>query len=186
MKMTTDALIIRDPYNFFASRLKKRNQLSGIKDFDVIVKFWKDIAKEAIRLEEDPEPSKMVLNYNRWFSDKKYRQLLSEKLCGTFDDSAKRVVSSIGGGSSFDDTGFNGSLTIQDVFSKWKKLFQLDTYRKFDKYLKMLKGAEEMKVLERWKVVKDSEMEKIIIDEEISTFSQILFGDYKSPITTTK
>ncbi len=175
-----DAIIIRDPYNFLASRLKRREQLTGIKDIDTIVKFWKDIAQEAIRLEENPEPSKIVFNYNRWFSDKKYRRQLSHKLGGTFDDSSTKVVSSIGGGSSFDGLNFSGDLKNSDIFSKWKKLFQLDTYYKLDKYLKMLQGAKKMKVLERWKEVDDSEMQKILLDQEITTFSQILFGDVTS------
>ena len=173
-----DILIVRDPYNFFASRLKKLNQLTGIKDIDKIILFWKELAQEAIEVEQNPKSSKLVINYNRWFSEKGYRQQLCKRLGGNFSDQSIKRVSSIGGGSSFDKKNFNGTLAFKDIFPNWKKFFQFNTYKKIDKYWKRFRGAQQMKVLERWKdFEEDPQMRRILEDREICYLSQKLFGE---------
>jgi hypothetical protein len=175
---TIDVIVIRDPYNFLASRLKKLDQLTGIKDIDTIVAFWKELAREAIVVEQHPENSRVVVNYNRWFSDKDYRQHLCKRFYGNFSDYSLRRVPRSGGGSSFDEKTFDGNLSVRDVLHKWNKLLQLRTYRKVGSYLKRLQGARQMKVLERWREMKqDRRLVKLLEDRELIQLSRKIFGE---------
>jgi hypothetical protein len=173
-----EAIVIRDPYNFFASRLKKLDSLTGIKDIETIVSFWKELAREAIAIEKNPEDSRVVINYNRWFSDKDYRQHLSKRFSGVFSDASLQRVSGLGGGSSFDEKTFDKSLSVRDIVRKWDKFFQPSTYRKVGSYLKKLRGAKQMKVLERWQEMKqDPRLAKLLEDRELLHLSREIFGE---------
>ncbi|MEB3230907.1 MAG: hypothetical protein VKJ64_07860 [Leptolyngbyaceae bacterium] len=176
-----DILIVRDPYNFFASRLKRIDGLTGVKDIGFIINSLKEIMREAIQIEADPNGTNLVIKYNQWFSDKQYRKSLSEQLGGKFDDSSLDQVSSVGGGSSFDGTRFNSKkkLKLQDLWHKREKLLRPETYQRLRDYWDrlFLNGARDMKVMERWKNIEDERMEKILTDPDIAELSKQLFGD---------
>ncbi|MDB9315767.1 hypothetical protein PN462_21820 [Spirulina sp. CS-785/01] len=123
----------------------------------------------------------MVFNYNQWFKSKAYRQQLCQDLGGQFNDNATKEVSSRGGGSSFDKTDFDGSLQLQDLFRKWRKLLQPATYTKLGHYWKKFQGGRQMKVLERWKSIDDPQMQKVFDDPEIAELSKQLFGEILKP-----
>jgi hypothetical protein len=147
-------LILRDPFNLFASRLKREeNQISNLHLLTVdserktLIKLWKSHAKIFANETCLPEEKLILVNYNRWFSEKDYRKELAEKLNLEFNDSTINEVLPIGGGSSFDGLEKNNS-------------------------------AENMKVLERWTHYKDNELfVEIFKDNELLELSQKIFGE---------
>ena len=173
-----DVLILRDPANNFASRLKRLEKLTGVKDIPTIVAFWKELARAALAAEERNDPNTIVVRYNRWFSDKRYRQELSRRLGGIFSDASLRQVSAIGGGSSFDKTALSADLTPADVFKKWRKLFNPATYTRIPSYWRRLRGAREMKVMDRWREFEeDPRLTAVLADAELQELSRLVFGE---------
>lgn len=174
-----DVMIIRDPFNCFSSRfrmLRTTGPHSGLADRTLIVRNWKAMARKAIALRDAPEPNKIVVSYNRWVTDRNYRQELSRKLNGTFDDSSMESTPNFGGGSSFQ----LAPLTPRMIISQRKKLLDPWRYRRLGHYLKRLVAprAAEMKVFERWKLfVADEDFKRALRDDEIRQLSEELFGE---------
>jgi hypothetical protein len=172
-----DVIILRDPANNFASRLKKLDKLTGVKDLPTIVRFWKELARAALAVEERRDRNTLIVRYNSWFSDKRYRQELSARLGGTFSDASLRQVSAIGGGSSFDKTERSADLAPTDVFRYWRKLLKPATYTRIPSYVRRLRGARDMKVMERWREFDDDERLRAMLDDaELMELAQRLFG----------
>jgi len=101
-----EILVLRDPYNLFASRKK----IADNPDFysplgwtsQEAIDIWKEHAREFLNTD------KITVNFNKWFSDVCYRKQLSEKLNLCYKDKGLNVISSFGGGSSFDGTRKKG------------------------------------------------------------------------------
>ena len=113
-----NVMILRDPYNFLASRFKRRFPRMG-KDMDV--KKWKTHAREYSRrtiLLDDP----ILVNFNRWFSSKDYRKTLTSKLGIPFTDAGLNDVPSYGGGSSFDSRNYDGNAQKMKVLKRYASL----------------------------------------------------------------
>ncbi|MGH9163191.1 MAG: hypothetical protein ACRD2X_24785 [Vicinamibacteraceae bacterium] len=171
-----DVIILRDPFNFFASRLKKLNALTGVKHPDVIRQDWKSLAAEALHAHQGATHDTLFLNYNRWFRDKAHRRQLSSRLRGTFSDASLTHVPGLGGGSSFDA----GRLTWGVIRARWRKLLEPRVYLRLAHYWNRLfaPDGEQMKVLERWKTLQDDiSYQKIFADRELFELSQRLFGE---------
>lgn len=149
-----DVIIVRDPYNLFASRLKQETDINkdGIslktdQQRDILINLWKQYAKEYLDETHILQNNKVPISYNRWAHDKEYRKELADKLNLNFTDATINQVLSVGGGSSFD-------LTSKD------------------------NNAKQMKVLERWKFYQDDELFKNIFkDNEINELSNRIFGE---------
>jgi len=135
-------VLLRDPYNLFASRMKWYTH-DDDRYFNpkFITYLWVDYAKFVL---SKPENVIIVL-YNKFFSDAGYRRELSDKLDGRFDDTPINFINSKSGGSSFDGTAFLGS-------------------------------AQNMKVLERWKVYKNNKNYRSLFTDEIKDLSNQIFG----------
>ena len=111
-----DVLILRDPFNLFASRLKQgfvATRASGA----TMVDLWLAYAKAFIG-ENHPLQNPIFVNYNRWFTEKAYRQKLAAQLGLTFSDAGLEQVTAFGGGSSFEGTRVSGQSL--DVTNRWR------------------------------------------------------------------
>lgn len=100
-----DVLVIRDPFNCIASRLKlleSRGPMGGATDMERVVANWKRLAARAIAFMANPDPGTVVARFNQWVADQRYREELSRLLGGRYTDSSMRRMSRFGGGSSFD------------------------------------------------------------------------------------
>jgi hypothetical protein len=173
-----DMLILRDPANFFASRLERLDRLSGIKDVPTIVAFWKELARAAIAALERDDPETVVVLYNRWFADRGYRRALTRRLGGRFSDATLGKVPSFGGGSSFDRRTCDGDLTAADLVRHWRKFLRPGTYARLGSYWKRFRGARRMAVMERWREREhDERLQSILADPELIELSTCLFGD---------
>lgn len=179
-KHRLDIIILRDPFNFFASRLKKHDSLPGVvRDLDVTRSNWKVLATHVLAEDANPMGNTLFVNYNRWFSDKQYRRDLSARLLGSFSDASLSAVSGFGGGSSFDSTDYS-RLTWRAILRKWRKAFDPKAYTRLRKQWSRVvaPGAQNMKVLERWQELReDSTYRKIFADRELLELAQRLFGD---------
>lgn len=174
-----DLLIIRDPFNFLASRLKLlqvRGAQGGVSDKELIIKNWKILAREALMLAQDPKPGKLVASYNRWAVDLAYRQNLSQQLIGTFSDSSMQKAAQFGGGSSFQDSD---KLTASMILRHWKKLFDLRRYVRLGHYWKRFRAPDNKnKLFERWKYfATDENFRNLVLDSEVLELSEKLFGE---------
>lgn len=151
-----DILILRDPYNYFASRLKLeemglydpniRAKLTNKKARDALIILWLQYAKEFLGQTAYLKNNKVVINFDKWVSDKSYRQGLAKKLNLKFSDAMMNKLTRSGPGSSFDK-------------------------------LKYANDGGKMKVLERWKVMKDFPFYRDIFkSKEIVELGEKIFG----------
>lgn len=172
-----DILVLRDAFNFFASRLKRLEKIAGIKDIREIANNWKTLAEEAVKRGEKKEAGKLFINYNEWFTSKKYREGLSSLLEGEFNDASLDEVTNFGGGSSFDRAAAYPKLTLKELRRDWVNLLKPKRLLFYFKRMKSPKGRE-MKVLDRWKLFRDDQVFKDIFrDKEIVELSNRLFGE---------
>jgi len=135
---TFKVIVLRDIYNLFASRLKrkgsrclndkryenKREDLVGKYAVDV----WKEHAGEFIK-----KSDYICINFNKWFSDVNYRKKVSGKLELDFNDKGKNIVANIGEGSSFDKTRFNNKANQMKVLERYKEFENDESYKAFFK-----------------------------------------------------
>lgn len=147
-------LVMRDPFNNFAS--KYRWAVNGTKwtpETEWITRalpgLWKSYAKEFVGLTNFMPAPKVFLNYNRWFTDDKYRDEMASRLELVSTDQGLSEVAKWGPntwGDSFDNMDFDGR-------------------------------ALEMKVLERWRCFADDPVFKDLFrDSELLSLSEKIFG----------
>lgn len=129
-------LILRDPFNFFASRMKWVGEedritldFSGTLEKRVLIGLWKSYAREYLRQTHYLNNEVIAVNYNRWFSDKNYRAELAQELGLDFTDKGFAEVPAVGGGSSFDKMEFDGCANEMRVFDRWRAFVSDPTYR---------------------------------------------------------
>lgn len=117
-------LILRDPYNLFASRFKMGAELSP----PVARKMWKQHAREALG-DTRKVKGKVVVLYNRWSAEKAYRRSIAEDLGLEFTDAGANHVPQTMGGSSFDGTAFDGRAAEMPTRERWKAYADDPAYR---------------------------------------------------------
>ena len=176
-----DLLILRDPFNFFASRLKILNHLPGVKDPDWIAESWKELARTALQWREKRSPDQIFVSYNQWFDGESYRKEISSHLDITHDEMSMEYVLPFGGGSSFDKEVYrHPRITPRMMLRKWTKFFDPRKYLQLGYYWRRLRApsAREMKVLERWRHFEnDLTYREILSDKELQELSRELFGE---------
>lgn len=173
-----NVLVLRDAFNFFASRIKKLDALTGTKDLDAIRETWKLLARRALRMSRDFAGDEFWISYNAWVSDQEYRRRLSTRLFGEFSDASLDYVSGHGGGSSFDAD--HGRLSLRVIRRKWRRLLDPKVYLHTGRYLRrlaMAKDGRSMKVLDRWhEMRREAAYCQLFRDRELLELSERLFG----------
>ena len=132
-----NVIVLRDPYNQFASRLQweiVRPHLKGTQLTKKGTKQWISHAKEYLGITSYLD-NKILINYNEWFTEIEYRKNISKQLGLSFKNNIS-AVPKFGGGSSFDLKRFNGKGSEMKVLERWKY------YRNDRRYLKLLKNKE--------------------------------------------
>ncbi|MEZ5583588.1 MAG: hypothetical protein R3F37_13335 [Candidatus Competibacteraceae bacterium] len=150
-----DVLILRDPFNLLASKLKwaygivDRPSKPTIEDVRKARDLWKVYAREYLG-ETSFLRDRVNISYNHWFAERDYRDHLAAEF------------------------GFeNRDMGVREV-AKWGPTLSQDS---FDG-LKYEGRAQEMKVLERWKAyVDDPIYREFMADEELHWLSREIFGE---------
>lgn len=157
-----DILILRDPFNMFASLYKGQLQTNSKnycktypKNRESITQLWLNYAKEFLGETNYLQQNRVMVNYNQWVSNLEYRKNISQQLNLEFSDAGFNVVKNYGGGSSFDGTNFNDKANKMDVLNRWqefvddkeyKKMFDEEIIEYSQKIFGYIEGTEALKM----------------------------------------
>lgn len=112
-----DVLILRDPYNLFASRRRLSYQFVTDR---TAVRIWKQHARAFLGESPFLVPDAVRIRYNDWVHDRGYRRHVADRLGLSFTDAGIDRVARSAGGSSFDGTRYEGRATEMAVFDRWR------------------------------------------------------------------
>jgi hypothetical protein len=119
-------IIIRDPLNLFASRIKRNTNRIFFND------YFLSLYQQHFNLMKSMD----YINYNQWLHDKNYLLKLKKEF-NLFDIKKINKISKFGIGSSFD--GFNKNPEEMDFNMRWKSLNDED--------LKKIKKSLDLEIL---------------------------------------
>lgn len=138
-----DIIIMRDPFNLFASRLKSGMVNVRSKKLTA-VDLWIQYAREFLNETNYLKHNKICINYNRWFADLEYRKQLANQLEIKFSDAGMDRVVSLGGGSSFDGQYMDGAASGMAVLDRWKNFLDDPDYRRIFKNQTLLEYSKKI------------------------------------------
>lgn len=138
-----DILIIRDPFNLLASRLKS-NMMDVKAPNQTVINLWIAYAREYLGETQYLKNHKVCINYNRWTMDVDYRRQLAGKLKLEFSDAGINEVKAQGGGSSFEGKAFDGQAGKMDVHNRWKYYAEDPLYRQLLNNRELLEYSERI------------------------------------------
>ncbi len=137
-----EVLILRDPFNLFASLLKS-NRINA-ENRDYLVDTYKQYAREFIGQTKILKLPKICINYNKWVRSQEYRYAIAQKLGIKISGDAYTKVPSEGGGSSFDNQKFNINANQMPIFERWKNYKSNSFYRDIFKDQELCQLSEEI------------------------------------------
>jgi hypothetical protein len=145
-KFKNYVLVLRSPWNQLASILawKKRWYL---KNKDRFIHGWLNSANEYLGITHFLPKPKIFINFDEWFVNKQYRQLISEKMNIKFSDRGLNIVLPMGygkKGSSFDKMTYMNKAQNMNVLNRWKKYYD----NKIE-FRDVLKSNKELKTLSK-------------------------------------
>jgi hypothetical protein len=122
-----DVLLLRDPFNLFASRLRRRESMMPIASS---LRIWKQHAREHVGarrryLRHDP----VLLSYNRWFASAGYRASVARRLGLRGGGAPLQQVADCLGGSSFDGAAYDGRASEMRVLERWREMMHDPAFR---------------------------------------------------------
>jgi hypothetical protein len=115
-----DLLVLRDPLNLFASRLRSGYTGARRNDRYNQTDLWLTYAEEYLGKTQSLGPSKVPVSYNQWCTDEAYRKNLARCLGLQFSDAGFNEVPVYGGGSSFEGRKKNGQASDMNTRDRWK------------------------------------------------------------------
>jgi hypothetical protein len=124
---TVNVLVLRDPRNLFASRIRMAGRLdvpcfrTDRTSMQRFIDLWKSQARECLGMTEVLR-NKTCIYYNAWYASEAYRRRISDRLRFTFTDEGFNHVSDEGGGSSFDGMAFHGKGSQMNVLNRYVEL----------------------------------------------------------------
>jgi hypothetical protein len=112
----TKVLILRDPFNLFASWYnwdrKNGQKFRNDKVYqEEIVALWKDNARLFLKWKNEDSSSKIAFNFYKWNHSPEYRVELSKKMGIAISSEKIDKTPQYGGGSSFNDTTSKSSVS---------------------------------------------------------------------------
>lgn len=145
-----DVLILRDPFNLFASRLKtSRNKPLYYSSGLEIQHLYLTYLKEYLGITNFLNNKKVCINYNKWKDSEEYRKLIAKQLKINFTDKGLQEVSSIGGGSSFDRLTYKNQGTFMLTDQRWKDFSNSRYFNNLFKDKELLALSKEVFELEK-------------------------------------
>lgn len=133
------ALIMRDPFNWLASYMKKKwgvnNQL-----LTLYMEYLREFTGETNHLKD-----KVCVNYNQWFVDREYRKSITKQLgFNELIDTYLDYVPKEGGGSSFDRFKYRNAARKMDVLNRWQTFKDNERYHKWLKWPGLIEKSKEV------------------------------------------
>ncbi len=131
---TIQVIILRDPYNWFASWVVSGRKWKGQRlesESPSFIARWKAQAREILGETHHLNGTLIPILYNKWVFSLHYRMKCAVKMgMGQEDIGALRVVPT-GGGSTWDSKDFDGRANEMKVFDRWQSVEEDDLYRKY-------------------------------------------------------
>lgn len=139
-------LVVRDPFNWVASSLKKGGNLKRLSETwqSTAMEYEKWFCASMSRLDMYKQQMKQiigkidligrdyqVIKYNDWFCDRDYRREITNRLEIPFTDSGLNHVPNYGNGSSFDERNKHGEAQKMDVLNRWRHYEDSDVFWEF-------------------------------------------------------
>ncbi len=123
-----DVLILRDPFNLLASRIKSNK--SSLTDGTALeaIQFWKSYAREFLGETQFLIHNKLCINFNKWHYDAQYREEIAKHLNLEFTDAGRERVRDYGGGSSFDGRQLDGQASQLKILNRWELFEDVDWF----------------------------------------------------------
>lgn len=127
-------LVIRNPYNHYASVLKwKRNRILG--NPSNFKRAWMAMAKEAKAVPTSIDGNSIAICFDDWVSNPKLREDIAVNELGLqFNDRRINTVMKIGigraWGSSFDGMTKNGQAQTMAVTERWRDVCSDENFQK--------------------------------------------------------
>ncbi len=118
-RQRVDVLLLRDPFNLFASRLRLGIDRHGHR---TAARIWNQHAREFLGLRRLLRPARVLVSYNRWATEPDYRRAVAEALGLTFSDAGRQDVPAVAAGSSFDGRAFHRRAAQMQVTERWRWL----------------------------------------------------------------
>lgn len=149
-----DVLILRDPFNLFASRLKTSSKYNRNKPLYYsggleIQHLYLTYLKEYLGITNFLNNKKVCINYNKWKDSEEYRKLIASQLKINFTDKGLQEVSSIGGGSSFDQLNYKTQGAFMLTDQRWKDFSNSKSFNSLFKNQELLILSKEVFELEK-------------------------------------
>jgi hypothetical protein len=144
-----DIIVLRDPYNLFASKIYnwRANSPRRLKQFDKKIDIWKEKARKVL------ENKCCFINFNKWFVDIEYRkEILSyfPENVFTFTDEGKEDMPTRHGRSSFNGKEYHGKASQMNILYRYKDMLDDPLMKKIiaDKEIKELSDQIFGKIIE--------------------------------------
>jgi hypothetical protein len=122
----TDVVVLRDPYNLFASRHRLNAELLPARQ---ALRVWKQHARAHLATSPRLERPVVVANFNRWAGSRVYRAELARRLGIEFTDAGRDEIAPCAGGSSFDGFDFQDAARHMDVAARWRHYVRVSDFR---------------------------------------------------------
>jgi hypothetical protein len=145
-RTVVNVVIIRDPFNLFASRFgfaNSANRHPMETHGDMVSNLWKLHARECLGRTRHLGPDTVVVKYNQWFTDCVYREQIARRLGLAFTDEGLNDVPGVdlpksafprfGCGSSFDNQRYHGKAQEMGVLTRWRRFGNDARYRRLFK-----------------------------------------------------
>lgn len=141
-------LLVRDPYNLFASRIRKSSLVDNPayatgpgEMFDRAIGVWKQHAREFLG-DTALLSAKTCIYFNQWFVSEQYRQNIAAELDLQVSDVGLSRVSGDGGGSSFDRLSHQDNARQMDVLNRTSALKPHE-----NEVLEIINADQEIRIL---------------------------------------
>lgn len=116
-KRCVDILILRDPFNLFASRMRSlRHSVS----MHIARRIWKQHAKEFLGKSRLLRYKPLFISFNEWSLSPEYRKGISDIIGLEFSDEKFQCITPCHGGSSFDGLLYDGQAEKMKVRERWR------------------------------------------------------------------
>jgi hypothetical protein len=148
-KTNTIVFVLRSPWNHYASGYFWRRGDHAIKKPEIFSTLWIKYAEEFLGITNFVGDQFVPVLYDKWFTDKDYRESLANKMEIPFTDEGRDIVLGYGKGSTF---------------QKHKSGTQLNP---LDRWQKCLKNSESKKALK----------DMLLYDDRLIDYATRLFGE---------